>query len=118
MLGITVFLDIRPVRSHYTVIGLFSDIYVEENFMPIYEYECTDCHHVFESIQKMSDAPLEECPACHKKTLKKLISAAGFRLKGSGWYATDFKNAGKTEKSAAPPCATGCCPTACNSDNS
>ncbi|MFP3873292.1 MAG: FmdB family zinc ribbon protein [Thiohalophilus sp.] len=60
--------------------------------MPIYEYQCEQCDHVLEAIQKMSDAPLSECPACGKPALKKLISAAGFRLKGSGWYETDFKS--------------------------
>ncbi len=60
--------------------------------MPIYEYQCENCSHKFEAIQKMSDAPLQECPECHTKNLKKLISAAGFRLKGGGWYETDFKN--------------------------
>ncbi len=59
--------------------------------MPIYEYRCTACGHELETIQKMSDAPLIECPACGKPALRKLISAAGFRLKGSGWYETDFK---------------------------
>ena len=59
--------------------------------MPIYEYKCTDCGHKKEVLQKLSDPPLRECPACGKATLSKLISAAGFQLKGSGWYATDFK---------------------------
>ncbi len=59
--------------------------------MPIYEYRCDECGHELEKIQKISDAPLSECPACGKSALKKLISAAGFRLKGSGWYETDFK---------------------------
>lgn len=70
--------------------------------MPIYEYRCENCNHELELIQKMSDAPLTECPECHQPKLKKLISAAGFRLKGSGWYQTDFKNSGskppKTDK--------------------
>jgi len=59
--------------------------------MPIYEYECKACGHRFEAIQKISDDPLVDCPECQKKELKKLISAAGFRLKGGGWYETDFK---------------------------
>ena len=59
--------------------------------MPIYEYECSECAHQFEIIQKMSDDPLVDCPACHAPKLKKLISAAAFRLKGQGWYETDFK---------------------------
>lgn len=59
--------------------------------MPIYEYACSDCNHQLEKLQKMSDAPLVDCPACGKPTLKKRVSAAGFQLKGTGWYATDFK---------------------------
>jgi putative FmdB family regulatory protein len=62
--------------------------------MPIYEYRCASCGHELEALQKLSDAPLTECPACHEPDLKKLISAAGFQLKGSGWYVTDFRNSG------------------------
>ena len=60
--------------------------------MPIYEYVCCDCGHEFETLQKMSDAPLRDCPTCEKQSLKKKISAPGFRLSGSGWYETDFKS--------------------------
>ncbi len=60
--------------------------------MPIYEYVCKDCEHEFEALQKMSDAPLSDCPACNKSALRKKISAPGFRLSGSGWYETDFKS--------------------------
>ncbi|VAW80769.1 hypothetical protein MNBD_GAMMA15-157 [hydrothermal vent metagenome] len=60
--------------------------------MPIYEYLCTECGHELEKLRKLSDAPLTDCPACGKPTLKKKVSAAGFRLKGSGWYETDFKS--------------------------
>jgi len=63
--------------------------------MPIYEYSCQSCGHGLEAIQKVSDQPLTTCPACGQPRLKKLISAAGFQLKGSGWYATDFKKGGK-----------------------
>jgi len=63
--------------------------------MPIYEYECQACGHKKEALQKISDDPLIECPECGKSELKKLISAAGFRLKGSGWYETDFKSGNK-----------------------
>jgi putative FmdB family regulatory protein len=63
--------------------------------MPIYEYRCGECGHELEKIQKFSDAPLTDCPACAKPALTKLISAAGFRLKGGGWYETDFKKNGK-----------------------
>ena len=63
--------------------------------MPIYEYRCQACGHELEKLQKLSDAPLVDCPACGKPALSKLISAAGFRLKGGGWYETDFKKDGK-----------------------
>lgn len=63
--------------------------------MPIYEYVCTKCEHSLEAIQKMSDDPLKDCPECGKDALQKKISAAGFRLKGSGWYETDFKSGTK-----------------------
>ncbi len=63
--------------------------------MPIYEYRCTECDHELEALQKMSDAPLIDCPECSKASLKKKVSAAGFRLSGSGWYETDFKSSGK-----------------------
>ena len=62
--------------------------------MPIYEYRCSSCGHKLESLQKFSDAPLVACPACHADALVKQVSAAGFHLKGSGWYATDFKGSG------------------------
>lgn len=62
--------------------------------MPIYEYRCASCGHELEALQKLSDAPLTECPACHRPDLQKLVSAAGFQLKGSGWYVTDFRNSG------------------------
>lgn len=64
-------------------------------FMPIYEYECVECGHTLEKLQKISDEPLSDCPACGKSALQKLISAAGFRLKGGGWYETDFKTGSK-----------------------
>ncbi|HEX6267231.1 MAG TPA: zinc ribbon domain-containing protein [Burkholderiales bacterium] len=60
--------------------------------MPIYEYRCEACGHQEEFLQKISEPPLTECPACRKSSFTKLLSAAGFQLKGSGWYATDFKS--------------------------
>ena len=63
--------------------------------MPIYEYKCSACDHELERLQKMSDEPLKDCPECGKPNLVKMISAAGFRLKGSGWYETDFKSGDK-----------------------
>jgi len=62
--------------------------------MPIYEYKCSACSHELESLQKFTDAPLVTCPACGKDALTKLVSAAGFQLKGSGWYQTDFRGSG------------------------
>ncbi len=75
--------------------------------MPIYEYSCTACGKELEALQKLSEAPLKTCPACHADTLVKRVSAAGFHLKGSGWYATDFKStakkADKTAKAESKP---------------
>jgi putative FmdB family regulatory protein len=70
--------------------------------MPIYEYRCTECGYKNEYLQRMSDAPLTDCPECGKSTFSKLISAAGFQLKGGGWYATDFKNNGAKPKKDTP----------------
>ncbi|NIP16590.1 MAG: zinc ribbon domain-containing protein [Pseudomonadales bacterium] len=63
--------------------------------MPIYEYRCSKCGHELETIQKISEAPLETCPECAQDALIKKVSAAGFRLKGGGWYETDFKSGNK-----------------------
>ena len=63
--------------------------------MPIYEYKCVSCGHELEKLQKISDEPLKICPACNTESLKKKISAAAFRLKGGGWYETDFKSGNK-----------------------
>lgn len=63
--------------------------------VPIYEYECNVCRHGFESIQKISEPPLVDCPECGEPELRKKISAVAFRLKGSGWYETDFKSGDK-----------------------
>jgi putative FmdB family regulatory protein len=68
--------------------------------MPIYEYQCQSCGHEHEALQKLSDQPLITCPACSKPELMKKISAAGFRLKGSGWYETDFKTGGSKKNVA------------------
>lgn len=60
--------------------------------MPIYEYQCANCHHQFDVLQKLSDDPVKKCPECAKDKAVRLVSAAGFQLKGTGWYATDFKD--------------------------
>lgn len=90
--------------------------------MPIYEYRCTSCGHQQEFLQKLSDPPHTRCTQCGEETFSKMVTAAGFQLKGSGWYATDFKGgsspAAKAEgsgakddgKPAAPACGTGACP--------
>ena len=74
--------------------------------MPIYEYECAKCKHRMEALRKISDEPLLECPECGKPSLTKLVSASSFRLKGGGWYETDFKTGNKKQladsDSAAP----------------
>jgi len=107
--------------------------------MPIYEYRCSGCGHQQEFLQKLSDAPITKCTACGHETFSKMLTAAGFHLKGSGWYATDFKGSGskpaaragdtkagdakaaepakseaKSEGSkdaAAPACGAGACPS-------
>lgn len=79
--------------------------------MPIYAYKCESCGHAKDVLQKISDAPLTECPACGAATFSKQLTAAGFQLKGSGWYATDFKGgsggttAPATGAAAAAPAA-------------
>jgi putative FmdB family regulatory protein len=97
--------------------------------MPIYEYRCAACGFQKEYLQRMNDAPLTDCPECGKCDFSKMVTAAGFQLKGSGWYATDFKNGSKPAKSADKPadggaakkedskeskteaaCGTGACP--------
>ncbi|MDA8107451.1 MAG: zinc ribbon domain-containing protein [Betaproteobacteria bacterium] len=97
--------------------------------MPIYEYRCADCGFQDEFLQKVSEAPLTVCPSCGKASLRKLLSAAGFQLKGSGWYATDFRNSGtkpapaggtkpeakpesksESKGEAGPACGQGACP--------
>jgi putative FmdB family regulatory protein len=100
--------------------------------MPIYEYRCSSCGFQKEFLQKVTDPVMTVCPDCGKRTFSKMLSTAGFQLKGSGWYATDFKNSGtkpaaktdskdksepaakdapKTEsKSDAPGCGSGACP--------
>ena len=60
--------------------------------MPIYEYRCTACGHELDALQKLNDAPLKDCPECGKAKLRRLVSAPSFRLKGGGWYETDFKS--------------------------
>lgn len=86
--------------------------------MPIYEYKCDACGHEMEAMQKMADAPLTECPKCHKKALKKLVSATGFRLSGSGWYETDFKSGNKkniADKGASDSSSSGSSGGGCGS---
>jgi putative FmdB family regulatory protein len=81
---------------------------MENQSMPIYEYACKNCGHKLDALQKMSDEPLLECPECGKPQLKRLISAPRFRLKGNGWYETDFKkdnqrNLSKSDTEPAKP---------------
>ncbi|MFT5502202.1 MAG: putative FmdB family regulatory protein [Woeseiaceae bacterium] len=76
--------------------------------MPIYEYACKHCKHTLDALQKMSDDPLVDCPECGEPALKKLLSAPRFRLKGAGWYETDFKkdNQRNVLKSDSEPAKT------------
>ena len=69
--------------------------------MPIYEYKCSSCGHQQEYLQKVSDPQHTRCPACGQETFSKMVTAAGFQLKGSGWYATDFKGSGSKPKAAS-----------------
>jgi putative FmdB family regulatory protein len=66
--------------------------------MPIYEYRCGSCSHELEALQKVSDSPLRKCPQCGKLTMRRLMSAPAFRLKGGGWYETDFKSDGEKKR--------------------
>ena len=70
--------------------------------MPIYAYKCSHCGFAKDVLQKMSDAPLKVCPSCGQPAFVKQVTAAGFQLKGSGWYVTDFRNEGKADASSAP----------------
>ncbi|KAB2320257.1 zinc ribbon domain-containing protein [Betaproteobacteria bacterium SCN1] len=86
--------------------------------MPIYAYKCTACGFAQDEMQKVSDAPLTVCPSCGGSAYAKQLTAAGFALKGTGWYATDFKDGGKPAAepkpdAPSPACGTGACP-ACN----
>ncbi len=71
--------------------------------MPIYEYQCRNCEHSLEKLQRMSDEPLTDCPECEQPTLNKLISSAAFKLKGTGWYETDFKDKKAETKQPSSP---------------
>ena len=73
--------------------------------MPIYEYRCNACGHTDEHLQKVSEAPLTVCPVCGKPEYRKQLSAAGFQLKGTGWYATDFKSTAKKPADKKPDAA-------------
>ena len=74
--------------------------------MPIYAYKCGSCGHAKDVLQKISDAALTVCPACAAEAFSKQLTAAGFQLKGSGWYATDFKNSGSKSAPASSPAAS------------
>jgi putative FmdB family regulatory protein len=90
--------------------------------MPIYEYRCSSCGFQKEYLQKVTDPLLSTCPDCGQETFQKMLTAAGFQLKGSGWYATDFKGGTskkdkpESAKSEAPACGAGACPACPASD--
>src|SRR5271154_6686906 len=71
--------------------------------MPIYAYRCSSCGYEKDALQKLSDAPLTQCPECGQETFSKQVTAAGFQLKGSGWYVTDFRNGNNGGKPASKP---------------
>jgi putative FmdB family regulatory protein len=85
--------------------------------MPIYAYRCSQCGFEKDVLQKMSDSPLTTCPECKTENFSKQLTAAGFQLKGSGWYQTDFKSGAKpaaTKADNPPPCQGGTGSCACN----
>jgi len=84
--------------------------------MPIYEYQCKACGHELEVIQKLSEEPLKFCPECGQPELTKLVSAAGFRLKGGGWYETDFKSGDKKKNLAGDQAPSSSSPSSPSSD--
>ncbi|NYT84732.1 FmdB family zinc ribbon protein [Pollutimonas harenae] len=85
--------------------------------MPIYAYKCSACGHAQDVLQKMSDPVLTVCPECNASAYEKQVTAAGFQLKGSGWYVTDFRNGGGASKSAAPAAGGGASGTASDTGN-
>ena len=85
--------------------------------MPIYAYRCSSCGHAKDVLQKLSDAPLSTCPACGAETFSKQVTAAGFQLKGSGWYATDFRGGGSSS-AAAPAGGDSAAPAAADAGGS
>ncbi|MDR0578472.1 MAG: zinc ribbon domain-containing protein [Candidatus Accumulibacter sp.] len=80
--------------------------------MPIYAYRCASCGFTKDHLQKLDDPVLVACPQCHRNTYEKQLTAAGFQLKGSGWYATDYKGKGKPPAKPETPPACQCCPGA------
>ena len=86
--------------------------------MPIYEYRCENCGHELEAVQKVSDNPLVKCPCCGADALKKRISASGFRLKGGGWYETDFKSGKKKNVSGSESASSSTTSSNSNSESS
>ncbi|RZI85860.1 MAG: zinc ribbon domain-containing protein [Rubrivivax sp.] len=80
--------------------------------MPIYAYRCSACGHAKDVLQKLSDAPLTTCPACSAESFSKQVTAAGFQLKGSGWYATDFKGGATAAPAAAAASGAAAAPAA------
>lgn len=84
--------------------------------MPIYAYRCNLCHHAQDILQKMSDAVLTTCPVCHQEGFVKQVTAAGFALKGTGWYTTDFKGSNNSTPPADCPAAPTCATTGCSNN--
>ena len=84
-----------PLRLFDIILLLKKLLFLGLSVMPIYEYQCSQCHHSFDLIQKVNDEPVNICPECGKDSEVRLVSAPGFQLKGTGWYATDFKHKGQ-----------------------
>jgi putative FmdB family regulatory protein len=99
---------LAPPRAAFGALPTHSTVHA----MPIYAYKCESCGHARDVLQKISDAPLTDCPACGAATFSKQLTAAGFQLKGSGWYATDFKGGAAAPSTAAAgaDAATGSTP--------
>ena len=107
------------IRASFFLTYRFVNQWVEA--MPIYQYKCEACHSEVEVLQKVSDEPLRDCPECGKPSLKKKVTAAAFRLKGGGWYETDFKTGDKKNLaggSDAAPASGGSQPSAGGTDKS
>jgi putative FmdB family regulatory protein len=93
--------------NRFFLCGVQPFTFIWEVAVPIYAYKCSDCGHAQDVLQKMSDPLLEDCPECKQKTYVKQVTAAGFQLKGTGWYVTDFRDGGKAASAASSSATSG-----------